>query len=177
MQNNPGTSAITPQERNTGNWSASQEAWRFLPNGTETTPLVTLQWFDQNSNIIGTGDSIEVCPTTNQQYSVSATYTRCGGTDVIMVQDSYAVQIENLAVHDANQANTAFQMYPNPVDNLLHIKSNTALESVEIYSLQGQRVLTTIQNQINVSQLASGVYLIRILDVNKASVTRKLVKN
>ena len=49
------------------------------------------------------------------------------------------------------------------------------VKSVEIYSLQGQKVLTSNSKNINVSNLSKGMYLVRIEDSNNAVSTQKLI--
>jgi len=80
IQNATGTIGITPPGRNTGNWSASNEAWRFTPSGP---PNYQIDWYDSNSVFIGTGNPFNVCPLTNSSYIVKATYTNCDGSTVI----------------------------------------------------------------------------------------------
>ena len=45
-----------------------------------------------------------------------------------------------------------------------------------IYSLLGQKIVTSDRNQINVSGLASGTYMIQVIDENNASSTQKFIK-
>lgn len=89
LQNQSGTLAITPTDRNTGTWSATNEAWRFTPNGA---PLpITYQWFVDGFVVPGaTSDSFAVCPTDNQtMYSVQATFENCGNSFVLSDQNDY----------------------------------------------------------------------------------------
>ncbi len=74
--NADGTQAYTPASRNTGSWSATNEAWRFTPSGQEIP--VSIEWFEGN-NQIGTGASLTVCPTQTTTYTCHATY---GTTDI-----------------------------------------------------------------------------------------------
>ena len=69
------------------------------------------------------------------------------------------------------------QLWPNPASEMVHINGIDAAE-VQIYNALGQ-VVKTFQgsNEINVSDLAEGVYLLRITDVEgKNHVTRVMVK-
>jgi len=80
IQDNSGTVGFTPPGRNTGSWAvpaATPEAWRFKPNAGAAVP-VTLVWKDQLGNVVGTGASPTVYPTTTTTYTVEATYTICG---------------------------------------------------------------------------------------------------
>lgn len=72
------------------------------------------------------------------------------------------------------------QIYPNPTtNNRVYITSESAaMKDIDVYDLLGKKVYTTTSNtttkELNLSQLKSGVYLIRIKE-KEATVTRKLV--
>ena len=51
------------------------------------------------------------------------------------------------------------------------------VKSIEIYSLLGQKVLTSNSKNINVSNLSKGIYMVRIEDENNAVATQKLIIN
>ena len=80
-----------------------------------------------------------------------------------------------LAVADFNQSNLEVSLYPNPVRDILNIEIENDIQSIEIYNIQGQKVLSSNQNQINVSDLASGMYLVRIQDIDNNIATKKIV--
>ena len=71
--------------------------------------------------------------------------------------------------------NLTFSLYPNPATNLVIIDLETALKSVELYSLLGQKVLTSDKNQVDVSSLSKGMYMVRVEDVEGSVSTQKLV--
>ena len=88
LQNQNGTNGITPPERNTGNWSASNEAWRFTPNGESN---VNFSWLNENNEIIGIDPIVNVCPTNEvTTYTAQAIYTNCNG-NVITETDEVTV--------------------------------------------------------------------------------------
>ena len=101
IQNATGSDGLAPPARNTGNWSvlgtaaSPSEAWRFTPSAADPNPpLVEVKWYNEAGELIGTGDSVEVCPTVNQSYTAIATYFRCGQSDKVVVQDTYLLEIE-----------------------------------------------------------------------------------
>jgi len=94
IQNVGGTEGITPPGRNTGDWSATNEAWRFIPNGDSNVDFV---WLDPNGDIIGTTPTIEVCPSDTSIYTAQATYTNCNG-DVVIESDTVTVTFGGGAV-------------------------------------------------------------------------------
>ena len=79
IQNIGATQGICPPNRNTGPWSATQEAWRFTPNGT---PNYIIEWFDNAGVYQGFGDTLNVCPQTQENFKAEITYTNCNGAIV-----------------------------------------------------------------------------------------------
>lgn len=80
IQNIGAIQGICPPNRNTGPWSATQEAWRFTPNGN---PNYTVEWFDNSGLSQGFGDTLfNVCAQTQDNYTAEITYTNCNGTIV-----------------------------------------------------------------------------------------------
>jgi len=101
IQNSTGTVGLTPPGRNTSQWTASNEAWRFTPNGA---PNYTLSWY-QGPTLLGTGATINVCPTSTTTYTAQCTYTNCDGT-VVVVTDDVVVNYNNqigLTLNPVNQ--------------------------------------------------------------------------
>jgi len=81
LQNQNGTEGISAPNRNTGNWSAINEAWRFTPNGNSN---VAFSWLNENNEVISTDPIINVCPTDEvTTYTAQAVYTNCNGDEII----------------------------------------------------------------------------------------------
>lgn len=80
IQNSAGTAATVPPGRNTGAWTAHNEAWRFIPNGG--TPVYTVTWYEGegiNGPVVGTGDVITVTPPGTTTYTARLQYAACNG--------------------------------------------------------------------------------------------------
>lgn len=80
IQNEDGTKAHYPGEdggvnRNTGNWNASNEAWRFVPNGQST---VDFKWY-KDGVFYSSAEEIEVEIETSVNYTAKAMYQTCEG--------------------------------------------------------------------------------------------------
>ena len=84
------------------------------------------------------------------------------------------VGIDPLSVNESNSANN-FKIFPNPATDTFTIETENDIKSVEIYSIQGQKVVTSTSKDINVSTLSKGMYLVRIEDVDNAVATKKLI--
>ena len=59
--------------------------------------------------------------------------------------------------------------------NILNIEIDGSIKSVEIYSLHGQKVLSADNKEINISNLASGMYIVKVQDLNGSYATKKLI--
>ncbi|MFM1875626.1 MAG: hypothetical protein RL266_1363 [Bacteroidota bacterium] len=86
IQDATGTNGVTPPGRNTGDWAANNEAWRFTPSGA---PNFVVNWYD-GATLVGSGTTINVCPSTTTTYNAEAVYTNCDGT-VVTVADQVTV--------------------------------------------------------------------------------------
>ena len=73
IQNAPGTIAYTVPGRNNTNWSASNETWRFAPNGVSG-----ITWTDNFGVNYGQSLTLVVSPMVTTTYT--ATYVDCGVT-------------------------------------------------------------------------------------------------
>jgi hypothetical protein len=74
-----------------------------------------------------------------------------------------------------SQNNLEVKLYPNPVRDILNIEIENDIQSIEIYNIQGQKVLSSNQKQLNVSDLATGMYIVRIQDIDNNIATKKIV--
>ena len=80
-----------------------------------------------------------------------------------------------LSTQNFNLQNLKASIFPNPTSTNFTIEIENEVKSVEIYSLQGQKVLISTSKDINVSNLSKGMYLVRIEDNNNAVATQKLI--
>ena len=69
-------------------------------------------------------------------------------------------------------------LFPNPVDDILTIKSTQTIDKIELYNLVGNLVYNTTSNtnEIDVSNLSSGVYLLTAYSNNRKR-TKKIIIN
>ena len=89
----------------------------------------------------------------------------------------YAAEVEmtyvDLTKVDEN-AQTNCSVYPNPADGEIQVQTE-GFQKVEIYSLTGQLMLESLCSTLDVSGLASGVYLVKIVDQTGNSEMQRLV--
>jgi gliding motility-associated-like protein len=76
VHNAAGTVAIAAPGRNSTAWTATNDAYRWTPNGPTVTP--TLTWYQVGNPVaIGTGPTIIVNPLVPTQYTCQLTYPTC----------------------------------------------------------------------------------------------------
>lgn len=55
----------------------------------------------------------------------------------------------------------AVSIYPNPANNIVNVNTEF-MDSVDIFNMEGKRVLNSTSSTINVSELGEGIYLMKI---------------
>jgi surface protein len=79
------------------------------------------------------------------------------------------------SIEDQNQLDIS--IYPNPTNDKLFIQGLSDATKVSIYNVLGKLVLSqTISKEIDVNNLQSGIYIIKIADEQK-EIVRKFIKN
>ncbi|WP_055442706.1 T9SS type A sorting domain-containing protein [Lacinutrix himadriensis] len=78
----------------------------------------------------------------------------------------------------ANETELTFDVYPNPAKNRIYVTSSLQESQIQVYDITGKLVLAKdIQfgkNALDISAMASGVYLARMLSGGKSQ-TKKLI--
>lgn len=85
---------------------------------------------------------------------------------------------EDLAANDT-ALSAKMNIYPNPVVDIVTIKTTDKIESAEVYSAAGQMVFSSkkvANNQLNLSALTKGFYILKV-KTDKGLQTTKLIKN
>ena len=73
-----------------------------------------------------------------------------------------------------NTQTVSFKVYPLLAENEIQIRTES-FQKAEIFTLTGQMLLESEQNNMNVSGLATGIYLLKVYDQTGNSATQKLV--
>jgi len=84
-------------------------------------------------------------------------------------------QNSTLSVDDFE--NSLFSLYPNPVTNSFVINTNETINSVNVYSISGKKVMeyTSTLSRYSLENLSKGMYFVQITS-SKGSVTKKIIK-
>ena len=91
----------------------------------------------------------------------------------------YTLDLKTLGLSDPEIITSKSTIiYPNPVVDYLNIKlsDKQQLNSLEIYNLNGNKVFTSNKNNVDISALIKGIYLVKIKLSNGKVETHKLIK-
>lgn len=67
---------------------------------------------------------------------------------------------QTLSVKDVKKV--LVKLYPNPAKNILNISSEATIQSIELYDFLGRLIKTETKNNVDVSKLSKGNYLLKI---------------
>lgn len=82
-----------------------------------------------------------------------------------------------LSVAEQNVFNS-FTMYPNPASTNVTFKASSTISKVQIFNLLGKKVVDTnsfINNSLNIANLNSGMYLVKVYSSDNKIATQKLI--
>ncbi|SEQ97109.1 Por secretion system C-terminal sorting domain-containing protein [Hyunsoonleella jejuensis] len=70
---------------------------------------------------------------------------------------------------------TNFKVYPNPAKDVINISSKFSIENIQLFNVLGHKVLEVSKtHQLNIENLKSGVYLLKVFNDNNTA-TRRIV--
>ena len=100
------------------------------------------------------------------------------GSNGLYAIDNFIISVSEANLGLKQNAIAGLNMYPNPVSNgTLYITSNSSeAKSIAVYDVLGKQVLNTktSSSSVNVSNLKSGVYFVKITEDGKTD-TKKLI--
>ncbi len=92
--------------------------------------------------------------------------------------DNISLTVVPSTASDSYLKDFQFSIYPNPANNVIRFQSELPLQSVEIFSLTGSKVLSQSNNveHLEVGNLAKGIYILRASTADGKVATQKLIK-
>ena len=101
-----------------------------------------------------------------------------GGTNpsTIYLDNIYFYKAESSSIEMSNKNN--FTVYPNPAIDIITVSNNVTVNSINIYTIHGQKVNVKMisENTIDISGLAVGLYTITVTDKLGNISTNKIIK-
>lgn len=100
-------------------------------------------------------------------------------TGSIIIDDiTFSYDASYLGLSSKKINSKIISVYPSPARDILNIKSPEELSSVELYDMNGKYIgknKNIINNQIDVSNLKSGVYMLKVITVNNTIEDKKII--
>ena len=75
-----------------------------------------------------------------------------------------------------NISDNGITIYPNPINDILNIKTDKKISEVKLYSIEGSLLKTTKEKTINMSKFAPGNYVLQISLEDGKQFTKKIIK-
>lgn len=119
---------------------------------------------DGNGNILSTGwfeGTADFDPTTSNLSLTSAG-----------LNDAFIVRLENTGVGINSVNSFSISLYPNPATNAIIIDCESSFERISIYSTNGQLILTSTENSIDISDFPAGLYYVVVNSQNGIAQTK-----
>lgn len=146
----------------------------FSYNGQ--TPYTSIAWD------FGDGATLAANPSPSHTYTASGNYPVCvtvvNGCGSNTTCHWVSIQLPN-EVGNVPLPN-AMAVYPNPAADVLYLNNVLPGMVVDVYNLQGQKLmrksLKAGQDEVNISKLQPGVYLLRFTDKYGRQTTERIVK-
>jgi len=126
------------------------------------------------------GDIIRSCSLSPNDEMFIAGYTNSSDGDIIENYgntDVWVVRINNTLNVVENNTLSQLRVFPNPTNHTIHIQTVEKTEQliIEIYSSQGQKILSTHKTDIDLSNLQTGVYWLKA-QIGQKIATKKIIK-
>jgi hypothetical protein len=80
-----------------------------------------------------------------------------------------------LTIEGISPTTSSIYVYPNPTANRVYIQAEN-ITKAELFDLMGRRVRATNQDQIDLSNINSGSYILQVTTQNKTTQTFKIIK-
>ncbi|WDF47468.1 T9SS type A sorting domain-containing protein [Chryseobacterium sp. KACC 21268] len=132
-----------------------------VDNGTNWTTVPRTDLLETESN------SITV------DFSDKKAYIYIASTDLGLL--GYNLNLDVLANNEVSTGKAKVLVYPNPTVDIVHIDSKN-MKSVALYDMNGKKLLESNTNEVNVSKLPKGVYVLKIVTADNSIVSSKIIK-
>lgn len=109
-------------------------------------------------------------------FDVNSVKAYIGSFDLGLVE--YTIDLNVAGTPEFGEGDSGIAIYPNPTSDALNISlKNATVAQVAIYSITGAKVMEIeAASNLDISELAAGVYLVRVQDSNNAVFFKRIVK-
>jgi len=149
----------------------NDNTWETVQTVVTTQPTTANEWMQQTGTF-----------TNDTERKVRIKFSKFGGTTAdptnlseLMFIDEVSLNYASNSLSISEQELMSLSIYPNPASDIISIKGVENIKSIKVYSILGgleKEVFNT--NQIDISELSSGIHLIKIN--NGAIYSKKIIK-
>lgn len=111
--------------------------------------------------------------------------TKLGSIDFFSIDANTEMYVDNVVFSQGNTMGTEdfsaqnFSIYPNPINDVLNIRSAEVVDAITVYNLLGETIIQTqpgtMSPSIDTRSLSSGVYLVKV-EIGGSAKTIKVIK-
>lgn len=173
----PVVSNTFPSQVNVG--SATSIDLKTIVSDADNLSAAILKSVKSNSNpavvtaSINANEELVLTPMANGTSNIVVSFNSNGK----VVEKTLIVNATASVLATAEVKKLEFSIYPNPVTDILYIKTQEKVGNVSLYDVSGKLINVQYNNgQINVSALPKGMYILRAT-TDKAVYQQKLIKN
>ncbi len=160
------------------NWGAGQA--KITVNQSQSDASVTYFEMPLEIRLLGSGGEVQDVVVNNtyngQEFVVAVPFVV---SNVQFDPNYHIISKNNTATLGADSftIDEVITLYPNPVQDVLTIKmpNSLLLQNVVIYNDLGQKVLESEQSEIDLTTLADGMYVVKLL-TSEGEIHKKLIK-
>ena len=147
------------------------------------TGTLTFSYLEGELNGIAEGDLVlELQADDDSWTSYSATVDETNNTVSYTFNDAVSFKAvtasaagATLTIEDLSPAASSIYVYPNPTANRVYIQAENITKAA-LFDLMGRKVKTTNQDQIDLSNISSGSYILQVTTLNNTTETFKIIK-
>lgn len=97
-----------------------------------------------------------------------------------ITESQHGIEPDPTGLKDGEKDAKLFNIYPNPSEDKVFFSSNERIKSVELYNINGKQLISNTQpdkiNYLSISQLDTGLYVVKAAFYNGKTAERKVKK-
>ena len=95
------------------------------------------------------------------------------GAGIVYIDNIYFANDKVSGIQDKAEVHNP--LYPNPVNQGSILYTNDAINSIEVFNINGQKVLETKESSFSIAGLIQGMYTVKMFDISGAISIQKLI--
>lgn len=137
----------------------------FAVNANSNTQLVTTSITDDNL----------ILSFASGEYGITELIIEAS-SDGLSVTDTFEIEV-SFNTGSVELSSKSLQVYPNPCQNVLNVKSVSKIQSLSLINLKGQVLLqNTYSSTVDLSEMKSGVYIL-VIETESGILRKRIIKN